>query len=40
MSEFLSERMSETVAVIDFETSGLGPANGGRATEILSLIHI
>ena len=38
MSASLSERMSETVAVIDFETSGLGPANGGRATEIAAVL--
>jgi len=30
--------VSETVAVIDFETSGLGPANGGRATEIAAVL--
>jgi DNA polymerase-3 subunit epsilon len=26
--------MMETVAVVDFETTGLGPTSGGRATEI------
>jgi DNA polymerase-3 subunit epsilon len=28
----------ETVAVIDFETTGLGPAQGGRATEIAAVL--
>lgn len=28
----------ETIAVIDFETTGLGPANGGRATEIAAVL--
>ncbi|PND38864.1 DNA polymerase III subunit epsilon [Paucibacter aquatile] len=28
----------ETVAVIDFETSGLGPGSGGRATEIAAVL--
>ena len=28
----------ETLAVIDFETTGLGPAQGGRATEIAAVL--
>jgi DNA polymerase III subunit epsilon len=28
----------ETIAVIDFETTGLGPATGGRATEIAAVL--
>ena len=28
----------ETIAVIDFETTGLGPTNGGRATEIAAVL--
>lgn len=28
----------ETVAVIDFETTGLGPTSGGRATEIAAVL--
>lgn len=31
-------REMETVAVIDFETSGLGPTHGGRATEIAAVL--
>ncbi|MDG0862821.1 3'-5' exonuclease [Pelomonas aquatica] len=30
--------MMETIAVIDFETTGLGPAGGGRATEIAAVL--
>ena len=30
----------QTIAVIDFETSGLGPANGGRATEIAAVLQL
>jgi len=29
---------SETIAVIDFETTGLSPATGGRATEIAAVL--
>ena len=28
----------ETIAVIDFETTGLGPTSGGRATEIAAVL--
>jgi len=28
----------ETIAVVDFETTGLGPATGGRATEIAAVL--
>jgi len=28
----------ETIAVVDFETTGLGPGNGGRATEVASVL--
>lgn len=28
----------QTIAVIDFETTGLGPASGGRATEIAAVL--
>jgi len=28
----------QTIAVIDFETSGLGPSSGGRATEIAAVL--
>jgi DNA polymerase-3 subunit epsilon len=30
--------MMETVAVVDFETTGLGPTSGGRATEIAAVL--
>jgi len=30
--------VNETIAVIDFETSGLGPGRGGRATEIAAVL--
>ena len=28
----------ETIAVVDFETTGLGPVNGGRATEVAAVL--
>jgi DNA polymerase-3 subunit epsilon len=28
----------ETIAVVDFETTGLGPTSGGRATEIAAVL--
>jgi len=28
----------ETLAVIDFETTGLGPTHGGRATEVAAVL--
>lgn len=31
-------RTSETIAVVDFETTGLGPGNGGRATEVAAVL--
>lgn len=30
--------MSETIAVVDFETTGLGPQQGGRATEVAAVL--
>ena len=30
--------MKETIAVVDFETTGLGPTTGGRATEIAAVL--
>ncbi|MFT7776140.1 PolC-type DNA polymerase III [Roseateles sp.] len=30
--------MMETIAVVDFETTGLGPTSGGRATEIAAVL--
>jgi DNA polymerase-3 subunit epsilon len=30
--------MKETIAVVDFETTGLGPTSGGRATEIAAVL--
>ena len=30
---------SDTVAVIDFETTGMSPAMGARATEIYTRVH-
>ena len=32
------EPTPETIAVIDFETTGLSPATGGRATEIAAVL--
>ncbi len=32
------ETSAETIAVIDFETTGLSPATGGRATEIAAVL--
>ena len=32
------ESPPETIAVIDFETTGLSPATGGRATEIAAVL--
>lgn len=31
-------KMMETIAVVDFETTGLGPSTGGRATEIAAVL--
>jgi DNA polymerase III subunit epsilon len=30
--------MTQTIAVVDFETTGLGPTSGGRATEIAAVL--
>lgn len=38
MSAVLSQSGAQTIAVIDFETTGMSPQGGGRATEIAAVL--